>query len=503
MNRRRNLATLSLMIASVVLLVLLEALWLFRSYEKEAFDFRRETSFLLRNAVGELRDSLLLENVQWLPNDSLQINTRHVFSRDSVATITRIEQSVRSDSVDLTKSTVRVFISTPSDSLRPDILKPLIRRIGEPSTGRTDRTFILRVNDDTLNPVALKKRYTDALETRGLPSPDRIQLISELRDEIPLNASRKRRSVMRSRLPGEGQLNMFSSEMKTEPVPYSPLFQYHASFSGVRSHLIRQLAPELLFSFLVTALTCGAFVLVYGSLRRQQRLVEQKDSFISNVTHELKTPVATVGVALEAMKNFSAMDKPHLTREYLDIALEEVNRLVSMTDNILKTSVLEIDKAPIRKDRVDLKFLCQNVISSMNVLASGRGTSISLETEGSDFIVNGDSDLLGNTLSNLLDNAIKYSGTGAHIRVLLRGSGTEIVLIVKDDGPGIDPSFHQQIFEKFFRVPQGDVHAVKGYGLGLNYVRSVVRLHQGTIALKSSRESGSEFTIKFPTFSVK
>src|SRR5690606_18936612 len=130
------------------------ALWLFRSYEKEAFDFRRETSFLLRNAVGELRDSLLLENVQWLPNDSLQINTRHVFSRDSVATITRIEQSVHSDSVDSTKSTVRVFSSTPSDSLRPDILKPLIRRIGEPSTGRTDRTFILRVNDDALNPVA-------------------------------------------------------------------------------------------------------------------------------------------------------------------------------------------------------------------------------------------------------------------------------------------------------------------------------------------------------------
>jgi two-component system, OmpR family, phosphate regulon sensor histidine kinase PhoR len=488
--------TIGLMTTSVVLLVLLEALWLFRSYEKEAFELRRDTSFLLRNAIGELRDSLLLENVQWVSTDSVRTTAHHILSKDSLAAITKIEKSLHADSVH-SRSTVRVFISSPSDSLRPDILKPLIRRIGDPVTGNTDRAFILRITEDSLDSVALKKRYAEALERRNLPKPDRIALVRELDREIP-HALKKRRNL-RPIGSGENHPDLFSPEMKTESVPYGPMFQYYASFSGVRKYLITQLAPELLFSFFVTVLTCGAFVLVYGSLRRQQRLVELKDTFISNITHELKTPVATVGVALEAMKNFSAMDKPQLTREYLDIALKEVNRLVSMTDNILNTSVLEIEKTTLRKDLVDLKSLAQAVISSMNILASGRGSSITLETEGSRFVLFGDSGLLANTLTNLLDNAIKYSDIGARIHVSLRDAGHELVLTVKDDGPGIDPAFHQQIFEKFFRVPKGDVHTVKGYGLGLNYVQSVVRLHDGIISLKSSLEKGSEFIIKFPT----
>ena len=135
----------------------------------------------------------------------------------------------------------------------------------------------------------------------------------------------------------------------------------------------------------------------------------------------------------------------------------------------------------------------------MNVLASGRGTSITLGTEGNRFVIEGNSALLSNALTNLLDNAIKFSDAGARIEVWLQNIGHEITLSVKDNGPGIDPAFHQQIFEKFFRVPKGDVHTVKGYGLGLNYVNSVVRLHNGTIDLISAPEKGSEFTIKFPT----
>lgn len=488
------------MIASVALLVLLEALWLFRSYEKEAFEFRRETSVLLRNVVGELRDSLLWENIQWLPNDSLGEKSRHSLSRDSVATITRIESSIHSDSASPTKSTVRVFITSPSDSLRPDILKPLMRRIGEPSTpGKTDRAFILRVNNDSLDTRALDNRYREALERQGLPLPGRIVKISELREERPIQAIKKRQRIERPRASAENQQSLFSRDMKTESVPYNPMLQYYASFTGVPKYLITQLAPELLFSFFVTFLTCAAFWLVYRNLRRQQRLVELKDAFISNITHELKTPVATVGVALEAMKSFSAIDKPHLTREYLDIALKEVARLVSMTDNILNTSALETERDVVRKELVDLKLLSEDVISSMNVLASGRGTSITLGTEGNRFVIEGNSALLSNALTNLLDNAIKFSDAGARIEVWLQNIGHEITLSVKDNGPGIDPAFHQQIFEKFFRVPKGDVHTVKGYGLGLNYVNSVVRLHNGTIDLISAPEKGSEFTIKFPT----
>ena len=499
MNRNRNAVNLGLMLTSVVLLVLLEALWLYRSYEKEAFEFRREVSFLLRNTIGEMRDSLLMERVQWLPGDSVRVAARHIFSRDSLPLITRHERSVHYDTgVTSSKSTVKVFLSTPSDSLQSEILKTVIRRAGDPSRGRSDRAFVIQVRDDSLSTTDVAKRYTDVLLGRHLPSPKQIHMSKELRSEVPLDVLQKRFRETRSTLPQERHPNLFSSEMRTESVPYSPAFHYYASFAGVHLYLIRQIAPELLFALFVTALTCGAFVLVYGSLKRQQRLVELKDTFISNITHELKTPVATVGVALEAMRNFSAMDKPQLTRDYLDIAMKEVNRLAAMTDNILNTSVLEAGNNDIKKDPVNLQTLFQEVIASMNVLASGRGASIAYETEGDDFVITGDAALLANMLSNLLDNAIKYSDKEARVLVSLGSSGRALTLRVKDNGPGIDPAFHNQIYDKFFRVPKGDVHTVKGYGLGLNYVRSVVRLHHGTIDLDSSREKGTEFIIKFP-----
>jgi hypothetical protein len=151
MNRNRNAVNLGLMLTSVVLLVLLEVLWLYRSYEKEAFEFRREVSFLLRNTIGEMRDSLLMERVQWLPGDSVRVAARHIFSRDSLPLITRHERSVHYDTgVTSSKSTVKVFLSTPSDSLQSEILKTVIRRAGDPSRGRSDRAFVIQVRCQTL-----------------------------------------------------------------------------------------------------------------------------------------------------------------------------------------------------------------------------------------------------------------------------------------------------------------------------------------------------------------
>jgi signal transduction histidine kinase len=225
--------------------------------------------------------------------------------------------------------------------------------------------------------------------------------------------------------------------------------------------------------------------------------MEIKNDFISNVTHELKTPVATMSVALEALKNFHALDNPKRTTEYLEIAQNELKRLTLMTDKILKTAVYEDQGVELKIEKIDLDNLIQNVLSSLTLVFEKRRILVSYVKEGSDFHFYGGAAHLTNVLYNLLDNALKYSNDGASIDVRLTSGPEGISISVKDTGIGIAPEYQKKIFEKFFRVPSGDVHAVKGYGLGLSYVASVVKSHDGGISVESEPGKGSCFRIRF------
>lgn len=234
----------------------------------------------------------------------------------------------------------------------------------------------------------------------------------------------------------------------------------------------------------------------------QQRLVLLKNDFVSNVTHELKTPVATASVAIEALRNFHILDNPSRTREYLEIAQQELSRLTLLTDNILKAAIFENNGIHIREEKLDLKAVTGEVLSSMKLVFESKNTHVTFRTDGVDFMMEGGKAHIVNMIYNLLDNALKYSPSDPEIDILLkdgtlRQSGG-LQFIIRDRGIGIDAEFHKKIFEKFFRVPSGDVHNTKGHGLGLNYVASVVKSHGGTIRLESHPGKGSCFTIYLP-----
>jgi two-component system, OmpR family, phosphate regulon sensor histidine kinase PhoR len=212
----------------------------------------------------------------------------------------------------------------------------------------------------------------------------------------------------------------------------------------------------------------------------------------------LKTPVATVSVALEALKNFKALDDPQKTSEYLDIAQSELNRLTLMTDKILKTAVFEDKGVEMKAERFDVEALVQQVLSSMKLVFEKRRTTIFYTKEGEDFLLEAGQAHITNVLYNLIDNALKYSPEDSTIEVLLKETEYKIVLSVKDNGVGIDPQFQKKIFEKFFRVPSGDVHNTKGYGLGLSYVASVIKSHRGEIHVDSELGKGSSFIVTLP-----
>jgi signal transduction histidine kinase len=267
--------------------------------------------------------------------------------------------------------------------------------------------------------------------------------------------------------------------------------------SNGRSYLLKGIAPQILFSVFLTVLTLGAFWIMYRSIRAQQRLGELKNDFISNMTHELKTPITTVGVAIEALRDFNGIENRELTKEYLEIAQNELNRLSLLTDKILKTSLFESKGVDFQPEPVQLDQVIEQVIASLKLVLERKKGSIKFEKTGSDFELRGSLVHLTNVVYNLLDNALKYSNDNPVIKIGLIETGREIKLVVEDNGIGISSEYKKRVFEKFFRVPAGDVHTNKGYGLGLCYVDSVVKAHKATIELESVIGKGSTFIIKF------
>jgi two-component system phosphate regulon sensor histidine kinase PhoR len=273
---------------------------------------------------------------------------------------------------------------------------------------------------------------------------------------------------------------------------------YQAEFDNPTTLLMRKISPQILFSLFLVAFTSVAFVFLYRNLSAQHRLTEMKNDFISNITHELKTPIATVSVAVEALRNFGGLHSPERTKEYLDISASELQRLGLLVDKVLKLSMFENRELELKKETFDLKELVGEVLNTMKLQFDKHHAKVDLSVHGHYFSIDADRLHITSVIYNLLDNALKYSRDKPKIDVSLRHETDNLVLEVTDKGIGIPEGYKGKIFDKFFRVPTGDHHNIKGYGLGLSYVSHVVKKHGGTISVESEPDKGSTFTVKLP-----
>jgi signal transduction histidine kinase len=489
------------MVSSLTLLILLQLFWLRNSYENAYTDVRREANSIFRSAVFDMWDSIVAKNIRRLPIDSLPHEARALAATDSLM-IARIENKVIRRDLLRDSSAIKVILST-TDSITGDQLKPIVRRIttADFRGDKENQTFIIRLGSDSLDRSTLESKTKRALAANDIDLDLRIELtdgagISMSDNLIPTH----RRIMLRKMRPPEGVQHERIGDLSTivsDPVALSPVVEYSLILDGIMPLLISRISTEIFFSIFLTALTGSAFFLMYRSMRNQQRLVNSKNDFINNVTHELKTPVATVSVALEALQNFNAADNPNLTREYLEIAQRELKRLNEITDRILKTSVLE-NEISLSNERCDLDDLTQRVVADMKILLDQRKARVSYSKEGSDFLICCDPYRIYQMIENLIDNALKYSTDVPVIDIAVASTEGSIKLSIRDEGIGIEKEYYRRIFEKFFRIPTGDVHNIKGYGLGLSYVYNLVNTLDGKITVKSAPGQGTTFTIELP-----
>jgi len=493
MKSSKNSIVLILLVSSVLLLLALQVLWLKNSYEKAYLDLRKQTSELFRSTIFSLRDSMLLKNIEHIPVDSGVFGNRLIFTTrvDSI-----VAQQPKKENV--SSSQVQIYVASGKgvDSIKK-MVQPLASKFQE---GKLPggASFIVRMGVDSLSVDSIEHYYKKNLAEVPVTVSFKVIHHAGLRADLTMNRENIFPPPLEEMDRPPKREYIFSNKMNSDWVRLDPVHRYYVQLADFRSILLKQITPEILFSIFLTMLTIAAFATMYRSIRSQQKLMDLKNDFISNITHELKTPITTVGVAIEAIKDFKAINNPTLTNEYLNIAQNELSRLSILTDKILKTAIFENKGIEFRPEPIQLDRLIEQVLTSMKLILEKQEAKITFTKQGEDFLIIGGSVPLTSIIYNLLDNALKYSLVNPEISISLKADVAQVTLSVKDNGIGIPLQYRKKVFEKFFRVPTGDVHNIKGYGLGLSYVDSVVKSHKGTIDVQSEPGKGSLFIITLP-----
>ena len=257
----------------------------------------------------------------------------------------------------------------------------------------------------------------------------------------------------------------------------------------------------ILPSVILILLLITLFAYIIYVINRQKILAELKNDFINNLTHEFNTPLFSIGLTSTLLAKSDAVHQSGKLKDYVELITTEKNRLQAQVDKILRLTAVESVSGILEKEKVDIHALIeQNLVVFSPVIAEKGGRFIFKAGAAAHF-VQGDPVHLFNALSNLIDNAIKYSVKIPEIVLETRNTGNEMVIIIRDNGIGMSKNDIHMIFKKFYRVKQGDRHDVKGFGIGLSYVKKIIELHQGSIEVNSIPGEGSEFKIHLPFLS--
>ncbi|MDI1354304.1 MAG: HAMP domain-containing sensor histidine kinase [bacterium] len=259
--------------------------------------------------------------------------------------------------------------------------------------------------------------------------------------------------------------------------------------------VFRQMWPLLITSIVVIIILTFSFYFIMLNNVKQKKLSVIKNDFISNMTHEFKTPISTISLASEMLGDESISQTSDKRNRYLKMIRDENKRLSVLVESILQTSILDKGEFKLKLSEVDIHEIINSAINNTHLLISQRHGSIQTFLKAQKFNLQADKVHLTNIIFNLIDNAIKYSKENPEITISTYNTAEGIMIQVKDNGIGISKENQRKIFDKFYRVPTGNVHNVKGFGLGLSYVLAVVLKHNGTISVNSEVGKGSTFNV--------
>ena len=275
-------------------------------------------------------------------------------------------------------------------------------------------------------------------------------------------------------------------------------FTLYIDFPEKNKHILSDISYILLLSLFFIFIIIIAFSSSLYQLVQQKKISEIKTDFINNMTHEFKTPIATINLALDSIKNPKIINNQDKVLRYIKMIRQENKRMNGQVENVLRISRLEKNQVEINKEALDIHDIIDDAISHVNLLAIDKEGIINTHFQAfqSEILVN--QFHMSNVMVNILENALKYSDTKPAIDVFTESTSKNLIIKVQDQGIGMSNNVQKHIFDKFYRAQKGNIHDIKGHGLGLAYVKEIIESHHGTVFVNSEKGKGSTFTIKLP-----
>jgi two-component system phosphate regulon sensor histidine kinase PhoR len=341
-----------------------------------------------------------------------------------------------------------------------------------------------------LNPARIDSIIGTELRKHGINTLFEFGVFSPTRNAMVLQKT--------GRFPQQLLNQSFGYELYPSVSPLRYADRLLIYFPYEKRFLVGQLWDLLAISVFLMVIIILSFSATIFTIIRQKKLSEMKNDFVNNMTHEFKTPISTIGLACEALRDKDIQKSEGLYSTYISMIDEENKRLGTMAEQILQSAVIEKGQLTLKQEAIDIHDIITDCVASKTLQANKKNGKIITELLAENHQIFGDPIHLTNVVLNLIDNAIKYSEDDLIIEVKSRNIPNAFEFSVQDNGIGISSSNQKRIFEKLYRVPTGNIHNVKGFGLGLNYVKAIVEQHGGTINLDSEMKIGTIFYIRLP-----
>ena len=445
---------------------------------------------LVSEYIGNDFSTVTIENLTGPVDEQKNQTTRKIITRDSVQSETRIDIQVTNEEIDtgLLKKETRII-----KRRNPDDTSTMVRL----SSQKTEKKISQSRKDLLTQGVSLvvKQMSTNACYSFNKNSLDTALFKRLLAANWQHNGLEYRFYFTPDSLIGKTVL------------PKSIVYTGHTvigkaigiELTNRNYYVFSTLFPQILFAFILLSITAGAFTLAYRSYRKQVQINELRTHFINNISHELKTPVSTVRVALEALQNYNRKNDPKVMDEYLQLMSLEVTRLDKLVHQVLVNGQLELKKNFLNRERTDVIALIEQVIRSQQWKIDETNAKVIFLKPDTQIFLQLDPIHIQGVIGNLLENALNYAVPDPAIEVRIQQLPNSIRIEIADNGPGIDEAYFDQLFTQFFRVPTGNTHNVKGYGLGLSYCKQIMLQHDGDIQVSNLPTGGCLFQLTFPT----
>ena len=477
MNAIKQHWTLYFITATIVLTIAVQLYWNYNNYVDNKQRVKNEIQSSLDTAIDEYYTDLSKSNFFAIVNNDSINNKSGLFKEFWNEDINSSKSKVSISSIKISSD----YSGDVEASKIPKILQQEIQKI-KISSDTTKflkgiQSVVIALNNDEINFTKLDSIFTHQLSKKGIKTPHYLVLLEK---NIKVGGSNKVKDI---------ELSLFSNSKSTFLRPDQNLRAY---YKDPTIEALKKSSTGILLSFLLSISVIFCLIYLLKIISTQKELAEIKNDLINNITHEFKTPIATISTAVEAIESFNVVDNKEKTKQYAAISAFQLKKLHQMVEKLLETATLDSESLMLQKEPTNIVDLIAKIAKKFELLTK---KNIKFTTNIDSKILKIDLFHFENAVSNLVDNAIKYGGDIIEINLNSVLNVTEIS--VADNGKGIDKSQQERIFDKFYRVPKGNTHDVKGFGIGLYYTQKIIGKHNGSINVSSSFDN-TIFKLQIP-----